>query len=90
MFTKLGFLSLFAGGFMGVFTLISTFMEADNIWVDITLDSLLTGRANDFIDSFSNPMLQDKLNYVVHHAPLSIVVMCLGGIFIIVGMFRKV
>jgi len=37
MVSKLGIYSLLAGLFMALFSGISTFMKADNIWVGLTL-----------------------------------------------------
>ena len=79
-----------AGGFVGVFSLISTFMGADNLWVDITLDKLAQGALDGMIEAVPFGGVQNGLFFVVHQAPLSMVIMALGACLLVAGMFRKV
>lgn len=89
MFTKLGILSLLAGAFVGIFSLISGFMQADNIWVGITL-STLTGDATErIVDAVSIEPVQNALSTLFYDLPLSGVMIGLGVIFLVVSLFFK-
>ncbi len=89
MFTKLGFISILAGGFVGIFTIISGFMQADNIWIDITLSTVTGGLADTIVNAFSGGILQDGLSTLFYDIPLGGVIIGLGVIFLLISLFFK-
>ena len=89
MVSKLGILSLFIGFFVGVFSIISKFMKADNIWVDITLSSLSESAAERAVDAFSSEMVSDALYILFYELPLGGVFLGLGVLLLIISLFVK-
>lgn len=89
MFTKLGILSILAGFFVGVFSIISKFMQADNIWVGLTL-STLTGDTTDTIVNVSSvEAIHDALYALFYQLHLGGVLVGLGVIFLVISLFLK-
>jgi len=89
MFTKLGIISILIGGFVGIFSIISGFMQADNIWVGITLSSITGGLADSIIDSVSVQPVQDFLYALFYDFPLGGVIIALGILFFVASLFVK-
>jgi len=89
MFTKLGILSILAGGVVGVFTVISRFMQADNIWVDITLSSVTGNLAETLVDAVSVVFIQNSLYTLFYEIPLGGSLIGLGVIFFLISLFFK-
>jgi len=89
MFTKLGILSILAGGFVGLFTVISGFMKADNIWVGITLSKVTGDLADTLVEGVSEGFLQNGLYTLFYQIPLSGVIIGLGVIFLLISLFSK-
>lgn len=90
MFTKAGILSLTAGFFVAVFSGISRFMESQNIWVDLTISTLLGDNASNSLINFTDvAVIQDLLYYLVVDLPLSVFLIGLGVIFLVLALFFK-
>jgi hypothetical protein len=90
MLTKSGILILIAGFFVAVFSGISRFMESQNIWVDLTISTLLGDDASNSLINFINvDMLQDLLYYLMVDLPLAVFLIGLGGILLILSLFFK-
>ena len=90
MFTKAGILSLTAGFFVAVFSGISRFMESQNVWVDLTISTLLGDDASNSLINFTDTaVIQDLLYYLVVDLPLSVFLIGLGGILLIFSLFFK-
>lgn len=89
MFTKLGILSLLAGMFVGIFSVISGFMQADNIWVGITLSSLFEDTADSIVNAVSVEPIQNALYTLFYDLPLGGVIIGLGVIFLVISLFMK-
>lgn len=90
MFTKAGILSLTAGFFVAVFSGISRFMESQNIWVDLTISTLLGDNASNSLINFTDvAVIQDLLYYLVVDLPLSVFLIGLGVILLVLALFFK-
>jgi hypothetical protein len=90
MFTKAGILSLAAGLFVAVFSGISKFMESSNIWVDLTLSTLLGDDLSNSLINFTDvDVLQDSLYYLIVDLPFSVFLIGIGGILLVLSLFFK-
>ncbi len=90
MLTRIGILSLLAGLFMGLFSGISQFMGGDNIWIDLTLSKVFgEDTAESVITFFDVVMIQESLDYLFYKMPLFGLLLLVGGIFLVIGMFIK-
>lgn len=89
MFSRLGIFSILIGFFVGVFSMISKFMSADNIWVGITLSSLSEGLAETIVDAVSVDVLHNALYSLLYDIHLGGVLVGLGVIFLIIALFVK-
>ena len=89
MFTKLGILSILAGGFVGLFSVISGFMKADNIWVGITLSKVTGDLADSVLNAVSEGVFQDGLYTLFYQIPLGGVIIGLGVVFLLISLFTK-
>ena len=90
MVSKLGIYSLLAGLFLGLFSGISTFMSADNIWVDLTISTLLgEDRTEGIVNMFSSVTIQNGLDAFLYDWPLFLIVLGLGCILLLISLFVK-
>ena len=90
MFSKLGIGTLLAGLFIGIFSGISKLMQADNLWVGLTLTKLFgEERAESVITSFDSVFIQDKLDFLFYEVPFFVIVLGLGVIFLVISLFMK-
>lgn len=89
MFTKLGILSILAGSFVGILTVIAGFMQADTIWVGITLSTVTGDLADRIVEGLSEGFLQDSLYTLFYEVPLSGVIIGLGVISLLISLFFK-
>ena len=90
MISKLGIYSLLAGLFMGLFTGISSFMAADNIWVGLTLFKLLgEEKTEGIITFFDSAFIQNALDPIFYDIPLFLLVIGLSVVLLVIGMFVK-
>lgn len=89
MFSKLGIASMLAGAFVGIFSIISKFMQADNIWVDITLSSLTGDLSDTIVDAVSIEVIHDFLYALFYEFPLGAVILVFGLICFAISLFVK-
>jgi len=89
MFTKLGMYSLLVGSFIAIFSFISKFMNADNIWVDMTIAKLMGEDAAKMVESIGNETIQGMAQFLMFQLPLYGVFFLLGGLFFIASFFKK-
>jgi len=90
MITRLGIYSLLGGLFLGLFSGISSFMNADNFWVGLTLSRVLGEKKTEgIIEFFSSPVIQDGLDLFFYEWPLFVVILGLGSILLIISLFVR-
>jgi hypothetical protein len=90
MLSKSGILILIAGFFTAVFSGISGFMESSNIWVDLTLSTLMGDDLSNSLINFTDvDILQDLLYYLIVDLPLAGFLIGLGVILLIFSLFFK-
>ncbi len=89
MFTKLAMYSLFVGFFIAIFSFISKFMNADNIWVDMTIAKLMGEDALKIVEWFGNETLQNGVRYLMFQLPFFALFLGLGGLFFFISLFMK-
>lgn len=89
MFSKLGIFSIGIGILVWLFSMISRFMAAKSIWVDITLSSFSEDIADSVVNYFSSEGVQDILYTLFYEVHLGVVIFGLGILFIIISLFAK-
>ena len=90
MWTRMGISCLMLAFFMWLFSWISIVMLADNIWVGLTLSRLLGGHADTVITFIPAKPVENTLHFLVEDLPLYGVVLGLGTVFLVVGLFVKI
>ena len=90
MMTKLGIFSLLAGLFIGIFSTISKFMEAQNFWVDLTILKMI-GEDNSeaVITLIDSDFIQNSLDFLIYDLPFFCFLFGLGIVFLIISLFVK-
>ncbi len=90
MMTKLGIFSLLAGLFMGIFSTISSFMEVQNFWVDLTLSKIIgEGKSEAVITLIDSAFVQNSLDFLIYDLPFFCFLLGLGVVFLIISLFVK-
>ena len=90
MMTKIGISSLLAGFFVGVFTGISKFMEAQNFWVDLTISKMIgEDKSEAIIRVMDIAVVQNSLDFLIYELPFFCFLLGLGVIFLIISLFLK-
>ena len=89
MTTKIGIGSILAAFFVFVFGGISSFMNADNIWVDMTLSSILGDFSDTLVEAAPWQFLADTLAFIVWDLPFAGFLACFGILAFIIGLFVK-
>lgn len=90
MVSKLGIYTLIAGLFLGLFSGISAFMSADNIWVGLTLSKLIgEERTEGIVTAFSSVTIQNGLDVFLYDWPLFLIVLGLACILLVISLFVK-
>jgi hypothetical protein len=90
MITRLGFYSLLAGVFVGIFNGISQFMGSKNFWVDLTISKIIGQDISETITGFINiPAIKNALDYLINAMPFFIFLLALGIILLILSLFVK-
>jgi hypothetical protein len=90
MLTKSGILILVAGFFIAIFGGISRFMKSQNVWVDLTISTLLGDDASNSLINFTDvDMIQNLLYYLIVDLPLAVFLIGLGGILLIFSLLFK-
>jgi hypothetical protein len=90
MITRLGFYSLLAGIFVGVFNGISHFMGSKNLWVDLTISKIIGQDISGNITGFINiSAINNALDYLFYAMPFFIFLLALGVILLFISLFVK-
>jgi hypothetical protein len=89
MFRKLGIYSLLVGFFSALFSFISKFMNAKNIWVDMTIAKLVGEDTSKIVESIGNESLQGAAQYFIFKFHFYGVFIALGVLFFIASFFMK-
>ncbi|MCF6247029.1 MAG: hypothetical protein L3J69_06670 [Desulfobacula sp.] len=90
MITKLGIYSLITGLFIGLFSGISSFMVAENIWVNLTFSKILgEDKTESIVTFFSSVAVQDSLDYFFYDLPVFLFTIGLGILLLLISLFLK-
>ena len=89
MVSKLGIYSILIGGFVGVFSLISKFMNVDNYWVDLTLSTLVGDHSQAIVEAIPVEFIQNSMQALFYDLPLGVFFMGLGVLFFVISLFVK-
>jgi len=90
MFTKTGIISLVAGLFVAVFTVLSKFMKSHNFWVDLTISKLLGDNTSNSIINYTDvTFIKESLNFIIIELPFSAFLIGFGVLFLILSLFFK-
>ena len=89
MFSKIGIFSLIAGLVVGLFSILSTFMSTDNIFVGLTLSSLSEDLAEKIVDAVPVAFLNSALSTLFYDLPLAVVLVGAGVILLVISLFAK-
>lgn len=90
MIAKLGIYSLLAGFFLGIFSGISSFMEAKNFWVDLTISRIVKEESCEaFIGLTDIAFIQNLLDFLIYELPIFAFLLGLGLIFLLISLFEK-
>jgi len=89
MVSKLGIYSILIGGFVGVFSLISGFMNVDNYWVDLTLSTLVGEHSQTIVEAIPVEFIQNGLQALFYDLPLGAFFIGLGVFFFVISLFIK-
>lgn len=90
MWTRMGICCLLTGFFLWLFSGISSFMEADNFWMGLTLSRLLGDYAESVVSFIPLEIVENILYFLVFELPLFGFVLGVGTVFLVIGMFFKV
>lgn len=90
MWTRMGIWCLMGAFFIWLFSGISRFMQADNFWNGLTLSRILGDHTDSLVFAIPWEGVQNFLYFFVVELPFYGVVLGLGTLFLIIGMFVKV
>ncbi|MFU8769764.1 MAG: hypothetical protein ACNA7H_08525 [Desulfotignum sp.] len=90
MWTRMGIWCLLLAFFVWVFSSVSSFMQADNFWVDLTLAHLLGNSADAVVTAIPFAPAQKVLQFLVVELPLYGVILGVGTVFLAIGLYMKV
>lgn len=89
MWSKLGIVSIGAGFFIGVFSGISNFMQADNFWVHLTLSKITGDFSESIVTLIPVQAVQNVLQSIVYEIPLGWIAVGLSVVFFFISFFVK-
>ncbi|WP_457553228.1 hypothetical protein [Desulfobacula sp.] len=90
MTTRLGIYSLLAGIFVGIFKGISQFMGSKNVWLDLTISTIIGKEYAKSVSGLINVVyVKNWLDYFIYDLPFFIILLGLGIILIIISLFMK-
>lgn len=90
MYSRLGVSSIIIGFFIGVFSGISRFMNADNLWVNPTIEGFIGDFSETIVEMVPLAFVQESLYVLIYETHLSLVLVGLAIIFFIIGaIFKK-
>jgi len=89
--TRLGIYSLLAGFFMGVFSGISSFMQTNNFWVDLTISKIIGEDPSQTVIGLLNiAIIRDTLDFLIYDLPFFCFLLGLGVVLLIISLFGKI
>ncbi len=87
---RLGVYSLLAGFFLGIFSGISSFMESNNFWVNLTISKMIgEDKSEAIIELINVAVVQNSLDFLIYEAPFFALLLGLGFVLLIISLFRK-
>lgn len=90
MITRIGICSILGGIFVFIFSGVSSFMEAENFWSNLTITKLMgEERAESIITGFESEMIQNVLDTLFYDIPFFGILISLGVILLVISMFIK-
>ncbi len=90
MMERLGIYSLLAGFFLGIFSGISSFMESNNFWVNLTISKMIgEDKSEAIIELINVAVVQNSLDFLIYEAPFFALLLGLGFVLLIISLFRK-
>ena len=90
MIGRLGIYSLLAGFFLGIFSGISSFMESQNFWVDLTISKMIGEDNSEAIIGLINlAVVQNSLDFLIYELPFFCFLLGIGLIFLFISLFVK-
>ena len=90
MMTRLGICSLLAGFFVGVFSGISSFMETNNYWVDLTISRMIgEDNSETIIGLIDVAIVQNSLDFLIYELPFFCLLLGIGAVLLIISLFMK-
>lgn len=90
MWTRMGIWCLLVAFFVWVFSSVSSFMQADNFWVGLTLAHLLGKSANAVVTAIPFAAAENIVHFLVVELPLYGVILGVATVFLAVGLYMKV
>jgi len=90
MITRIGICSLLASFFLGIFSGISNFMEADNFWVDLTISKMIgEDKSEAIIGLIDVAVVQNGLDFMIYELPFFLFLFGFGLILLFISLFIK-
>ncbi len=90
MIARLGIYSLLAGFFLGIFSGISSFMEAQNFWVNLTISKIINEDTIGAVIGFTDiAVIQNFLDFLIYEMPIFALLLGLGLILLLISLFEK-
>ena len=87
---RLGIYSLLAGFFLGIFSGISSFMESNNFWVNLTISKMIgEDKSEAIIELINVAVVQNSLDFLIYEAPCFALLLGLGLVLFIISLFVK-
>jgi hypothetical protein len=89
MWTRMGIWCLLGGVFIGLFGGISGFMKVDNFWTGLTLSRVLGDYSDTVKEFIPLAVVENAISFLLFDLPLFGVILGLGTLFFVIGMFFK-
>ena len=90
MWTRMGIWCLMGAFFVWLFSGISNFMQVDNFWVNLTLSRILGNFSDSVVYAVSWEPAENFLYFFVVDLPFYGVLLGVGTLLLLAGMFVKV
>ncbi len=88
-FTLLGIVSWIGGLGIVIFQAISQAMNTDNQWTALFLEGIVGDSLDGVAEKIPLEILQTGFNYIMYELPFYQLLLFLGVIFVVLGMFFK-
>jgi hypothetical protein len=88
MITRVGICTLLAGLFVGIFSGISSFMEAKTIWVGLTISKIIgEDKSESIITLLDVAVIQNTLDFLIYEVPFFLFLIGVGIIILFITLF---